>query len=351
MQAMNILSVTSMRNEAPYLLEWIAYHKMIGISQFLVISNDCSDGTDAMLDRLSEIGLVRHLRNKNYEKKGVQWTALDLAAQDPWTKAAEWIFVHDCDEFLNIKLGDGHVSDLVNTHPEATGFALPWRLFGNGGVVTLDDQPTIAQFTRCAPEAFSAPWTASLVKTLFKNDGTFGKLGVHRPKKPQASLLDRAHWINGQGIRLPKAFVAQGMVLLGPYSGQSQACINHYSLRSAHGFFSKSQRGLPNVATKPIDLGYWIDRNFNGNTELSIQRNLPSLKDALADLKSDPILGSLHADGLAYHRSIAAKALDTRDGVIQLVRMLTQQSIPMPERLGQNLTETLRRLNQEAKGQ
>ena len=33
-----------MRNEAPFILEWIAYHRAIGFDDFLIYSNDCSDG-------------------------------------------------------------------------------------------------------------------------------------------------------------------------------------------------------------------------------------------------------------------------------------------------------------------
>lgn len=333
-----------MRNEAPYLLEWLAYHHVIGFEHFLIVSNDCDDGTYAMLDRLAEMGWVTHLRNQDYAKKGVQWTALDMAGKNPVARAAEWHFIHDCDEFLNIKPGTGNLSDLLEAQPAADGFALPWRLFGNAGVVTLEDALTLEQFTRCAPEHITAPWTASLIKTLYRNDGTFEKLGVHRPKKPGA--IEDVTWMDGKGAILPEIFIQQGMVLLGSHGGQSLACVNHYSLRSAHGFFAKAERGLPNVASKPIDLGYWIDRNFNGEEETSIQRHIPEVSAVWNDLKSDPVLGQLHAEGIAYHQSRAKAALQTQEGVIQLVRMLTSQSVPIPDRLGYELTDALRQINQ-----
>ena len=57
---MRALIVTCMRNEAPFLLEWIAYHRAIGFTDFLIYSNDCEDGTDDLLDRLAERGVVIH---------------------------------------------------------------------------------------------------------------------------------------------------------------------------------------------------------------------------------------------------------------------------------------------------
>jgi len=40
----NVL-VGCMKNEAPYIAEWIAYHYAIGVDTFLIYANDCSGGT------------------------------------------------------------------------------------------------------------------------------------------------------------------------------------------------------------------------------------------------------------------------------------------------------------------
>ena len=50
--------VTTMKNEGPFLLEWIAYHRAIGVSDFLVYTNDCTDGTDRMLKLLQKKNIV-----------------------------------------------------------------------------------------------------------------------------------------------------------------------------------------------------------------------------------------------------------------------------------------------------
>ncbi|MBL4556550.1 MAG: glycosyltransferase family 2 protein [Rhodobacteraceae bacterium] len=52
-----------MRDEGPYVLEWLAWHKAIGVTDFVVFTNDCTDGTDALLDRLDAAGEVMHLPN------------------------------------------------------------------------------------------------------------------------------------------------------------------------------------------------------------------------------------------------------------------------------------------------
>ena len=45
---MRYLAITTLRNECAFLLEWLAHHRAVGFTDFLVFSNDWQDGTDAM---------------------------------------------------------------------------------------------------------------------------------------------------------------------------------------------------------------------------------------------------------------------------------------------------------------
>ena len=51
---MRALAILCVKNEGAFLLEWLAHHRATGFTDFLVFSNDCSDGTDLMLDRLAD---------------------------------------------------------------------------------------------------------------------------------------------------------------------------------------------------------------------------------------------------------------------------------------------------------
>ncbi len=52
--------LATMKNEGPFLLEWVAHHKALGFDDIVICTNDCADGTDAMVRRLAEMGLARH---------------------------------------------------------------------------------------------------------------------------------------------------------------------------------------------------------------------------------------------------------------------------------------------------
>ncbi|MGB0799487.1 MAG: glycosyltransferase family 2 protein, partial [Planktomarina sp.] len=38
-----------MRNEGPFIVEWVAHMRHIGVADLLVYTNDCDDGTDVLL--------------------------------------------------------------------------------------------------------------------------------------------------------------------------------------------------------------------------------------------------------------------------------------------------------------
>ncbi len=57
-------ALTSARNEGSYLLDWIAYHRSIGFDHIFIYTNDNTDGSDDLLDRLAYTGAVTWLRNE-----------------------------------------------------------------------------------------------------------------------------------------------------------------------------------------------------------------------------------------------------------------------------------------------
>ena len=69
--------VGCMKNEGPYVLEWVAYHRAIGVDNFLIYTNGCADGTDEILTRLQELGHVQHRDNEDWKGKSPQQHALN----------------------------------------------------------------------------------------------------------------------------------------------------------------------------------------------------------------------------------------------------------------------------------
>ncbi|HSF91360.1 MAG TPA: glycosyltransferase family 2 protein, partial [Paracoccaceae bacterium] len=53
-----------MKNEGPFIPEWVAYHRAIGFTDIIICSNDSTDGTTELLDALDAGGYIKHFKNE-----------------------------------------------------------------------------------------------------------------------------------------------------------------------------------------------------------------------------------------------------------------------------------------------
>ncbi|TCP59907.1 glycosyl transferase family 2 [Rhodovulum bhavnagarense] len=343
-----ILLVTTARNEGPFLLEWLAHHLGAGATDILAFSNDCQDGTDAMLDVLAGAGILTHIAHSAPPGVSIQWQALRAAWKHPLRKAADWIMGCDLDEFVNIHTPGHTLTDLIAALPQdADAIALPWRLFGDNGVFTFQDRPVTEQFTSAIPPGCAYPVAASLFKTLFRAAGPFNGLGVHRPRQKAAEKAGLPRWVDGAGQPLPDAFAGNDarLSLYGLSGGRALAEINHYSVKSAESFLVKRARGLPNRADKALDLTYWVERNFNSVQDNSIAAMASATADRLAQLRAIPGLRDLHRAAIAWHRAEIDRQLATPEGHRLYTRLLVAgESRPLPRSVQHRLIGLFRTL-------
>ena len=293
---MRALLILTVKNEASFLLEWLAHHRAAGFSDVLVFSNDCSDGTDAMLDRLAEIGWLTHIRNYGPHPEGPQWAALKAADRHPLRQQADWLLFSDVDEFVNIHVGDHTLAALTAALPKADAIALTWRMFGNAGIIAYDDRPVTEVFTHAAPTILAWPWRAQMFKTLFRNTDAFGKLGVHRPR--QGNAAHKACWFDGSGRAIDP-----GQRLFSDYRQNNYQLVqlNHYALGAMESYLVKCDRGRANRDASAFDMGYWIERNLCEAEDTSL-RQLDSTGLRLS-LQADPVLGPLHQKAVEWRKA------------------------------------------------
>lgn len=301
---MKITAVLTVRDEGAFLLEWLAHHRAIGFTDFLVFSNDCTDGTDAMLDRLQEMGQITHIPNPGpYAKAGIQWTALKKADKHPLVQNADWIMCLDIDEFVNIHVGDGSLTALMAAVPDATAFALTWRLFGNADVDAFEDAPITEQFQQAAPAVLYWPWRASMFKTLFKNDGIYAKIGVHRPRSPDKSRLDEARWFDTRGKEiLDPPIKTQRLFNQFGRDNYGLTQLNHYALGARQSYVLKCARGRVNRGDHLMGMDYWVERNFNQDHDDSILRHRATSAPLLEQFHADKTLQNLHKNAVAWRQ-------------------------------------------------
>ena len=300
-----ITVVTSMKNEACFILEWVAYHLSIGVTHFVIYTNDCDDPTDAILDRLAALGYVTRRDNPFNREAGQkpQRGALNDAIDLPEVREADWVGVIDVDEFVNIHVGDGTFAALLKAAHDPNVISMTWRFFGNRGVNAFEDRWQTEQFMACAPLYIPKPRLGWGFKSFFRPDGPFDKLGVHRPLELDEDRFDQVRWVNGAGRCMPERLIRSAEWFSRKDTiGYDMVTLNHYVLRSAESFLVKRQRGRINHVDQDQGLAYWANRNYRTETDHSIHNQLPRAKDVWGKLMADAELARLHQDAVAWHR-------------------------------------------------
>jgi hypothetical protein len=79
---MSTVLISSLRNEGPCLLEWVAFHCAIGFDRIVIAHNDCDDGSAQMLSALAELGWITAIENNPEQGQAPQQSAARRLASD-----------------------------------------------------------------------------------------------------------------------------------------------------------------------------------------------------------------------------------------------------------------------------
>lgn len=261
--------VACMRNEALFVVEWVAHHLAMGFDQILVYTNDCDDGTDRILQLLGQDAPVQQFDNPGpYEAGSIQKQALALAFARPEVKGADWVLHIDADEYVNVAVGHRKIDDLIALHPEADAIALMWRHFGSAGKKTWEGGSVIESFIRCESQLPDvAAGELANFKTLFRPQN-FTVMSVHTPKLPVKGFVPKV--VNTAGGEMPIKTLLSKLgsgYAVGPEQVTwENACLHHHHVKSDDLHLMKHARGDANGRknTKRVigsDFYNYADRN------------------------------------------------------------------------------------------
>ncbi len=331
-----VVLMACMKNEGPFILEWIAYYLSIGVTKFVIVTNDCDDGTDLILDRLDEMGIVRHLPNPiMIEKfsKPIQTIAIKYASLQKEIRTADWLLIVDTDEFLNLKPGDGTLADLVRKAGHFDAMSFNQVVFGNAGLETFEDVPITQQFfqrfnydevnPRLYPMMFG-------IKTLVRNrDDLFSRFTNHLPRLRKGKESEVV-WLDGSGNPVHEDFLKRSSRSYPVYMKREKDAesektklsrhrydgiwkthmmgyVNHYSLKSLESFIVQSLRGDAVNQEVRRDFGYWRSYDRNDKFDDSILPKAKRSQVILDDLMSDKLLAALHKQAVLRHQKVYKK--------------------------------------------
>lgn len=244
---------TAVRNEAPFLIEWIAYHKVIGFENILVFANPSTDGTDELLAALAEAGEIMFVPHDPPAKVGPQRNAARLANERGYIPDGAWASWLDADEFLNVKCGNGRLESLIDKIGNRVCILVPWRIFGDGGNRTFYGRHLSENFVLASADDF--PHNREVKSFFRKGKGVvgFSIRGINRPLLSGDAELSLDSVLTGSGAALRDSDLNRRWLTGGDFAktrlieesehGYSIAQINHYSIRTAEHYLLKRMRG------------------------------------------------------------------------------------------------------------
>ncbi|SEH80768.1 glycosyltransferase family 2 protein [Paracoccus alkenifer] len=244
---------TAVRNEAPFLIEWIAYHKVIGFENIIVAANPSTDGTDELLAALAEAGEITFVPHDPPEGVGPQRHAARLANERQLIPDGAWASWLDADEFLNVKCGNGRLEALIDEIGRRVCILVPWRIFGDGGNKTFQGRHLSESFILASADDF--PHNREVKSFFRKGNGIVGLSvrGINRPLLSGDPGLGKDSVMTGSGAVLSNSDINNRWLSGRDFAktrridesehGYSIAQINHYSIRTAEHYLLKRMRG------------------------------------------------------------------------------------------------------------
>lgn len=239
------LVCSGMRNEGAFLVEWVAWYRMLGF-EVLVVTNDCTDHSPDLLGVLQDAGWLTHQQHFPNPKQKPKRSAYNAMRAHPLIEDVDWVLVCDVDEFLVFHEADSVAEYVAGFDPLPLGFAFHWRAFGTSGRTEWRDGLVHRTFHQAAETESRAN---CFFKSLFRRPLDFAKFGDHSPKEYTGPWGVANHvWVDCNGKRLrrfiPEKWPQKATAADRVRHGKAQ--MNHYILRTEENFSLK--RGTPSAS-------------------------------------------------------------------------------------------------------
>lgn len=292
--------IGTVKDEGPWLLEWIAHNKVLGFDEIAIASNDCTDGTAELLDRMQEIGLLTHINNPGPYQRTIQMDAYFKLQNLPKIKQCEWIIALDADEFLIVRTGKNKVQDLIELGKKCDRIPIRWRIFGDSGNSGFVDLPITDHLTQAATLDDEQN---GIFKTLVKDHRHYeinvlftsiwqphARFGPQRFKKLKF-FCDGVILSFKQGLPVRTLLNSVRSVT----GSNTFAQINHYAVRTREICELKYRKGDPNKNQGKQGNQEYFDRlNLNVETDLSAADYKSERTKLIEEWLTDQTLATLH---------------------------------------------------------
>lgn len=136
----NVAICAIFKNEAKYFLEWIEYHRLIGVDHFYLYNNFSDDDYLEILASYIEQGVVTLI---DWPIKYGQKQAYDDCL-NKYKNEAEWLGFIDLDEFIN-PLKHDDIKRWLRNYSNYPCVMIYWKMFGTSGLISEQNEKLVLE--------------------------------------------------------------------------------------------------------------------------------------------------------------------------------------------------------------
>ena len=225
--------VAIVRDEKPFLDEWLAYHRLLGVDHFFVYDDEPDLSMSGFLKPHSPYVTVvpwferhRHLPGRNKQTKAY------THALSNGLGSFEWVAYIDVDEFLLLKQHATVQEFLSGFDRSASSVSLNWMVFGHNGF--HEDPKGLVTSSLTKRMLLPSPRSKSISRCA----------DIAKVESAHRVVLRRGCRVGAAGGGFTDSHVIPGT--------EDIACVNHYQCRSFTRWMSRVDRG--EAADDPVGL-------------------------------------------------------------------------------------------------
>jgi glycosyltransferase involved in cell wall biosynthesis len=260
--------VAIVKDEAPYMAEWLEYHLLVGVEKFYIYDNGSTDNLLEILQPYIKEGIVEYI---SFPGKLMHLPAYNQALRR-LQDTSFWIAFIDLDEFI-VPVETQTISEFLRDFEQFPGIEINWVLYGSSGHKEKNDGFVIDRFKD--HDVWDSPYNRT-VKSIHNPRCTFkinSHVGDYIYGDPSVDS-DKNKNIIGSGGRVPL---------------HDKLRVNHYFLKSYEEYLVKVNKGRSAVAAKlKIEEFYERDKNDIKNDTI-MDKYIPVIKENIS--KRFPAVG------------------------------------------------------------
>lgn len=253
------------KNSAPYLAEWLAYYRALGVERFYLYDNDSTDDLRPIVKPYIDRGLATLRSWSGKAQQEIIYQHCLLAHQEE----AEWIAFMDDDEFLYPAL-DPDLPTALDRYDAHAGVAANWLLFGSSHHETRPGGLVIESYT----------WRANIIDKQVKC--------IVRPKRVKGPLYIGHVFVCEPGYNVVDEQGHPVTACPHDHASADVLRLNHYVTKSMEELRARRSRPRADsgkVSEHSLELWEFWARDWNQIEDRGILRFAPKVHAVLEEMK------------------------------------------------------------------